>query len=527
MANRRPTYNLEEGSLHEQFINSRAKIRLFGGGYGNGKTAGMVILALTLAEAYPGSNGLIARGTYPKLNDTIRKEFIKWCPKGWIKSFPLSQGSNNTCTMHNGTEVSFRYMAQQGKNTDTGDTTSNLLSATYDWIIVDQIEDPEFSYKDFIDLLGRLRGNAPCVSDDMSMPRSGPRWLALSCNPTRNWVYHKLVKPLKLYEKTGRITDDLIWDEEKQAPMIELFEGSTYTNKANLEPDFIRTLEATYSGSMRERFLEGKWAAYEGLVYPTWDGSEQMIPYDEMHHLFLRTQNDYRRNVIPFEGYDYGLAAPACYGFWFMDVDGNVHLLDGFYEKELPLIGPSGTDNQVARIEEIRARYLPMLGIDSRDLWIDADPAVMKRAASGKSGVTGESVSWIVHQGTNGRVRFRSGNNDIMNGITKVNSYMVPMPKHNHPYTGSRPAPRLYISDRCDWFDDEASAYRWNKSRFDQNEDKPIDKDDHALDMAKYALSYKPHAPTFKDDKLMFANRRTIWYEPPDTRDDRPKARHM
>ena len=84
--------------------------------------------------------------------------------------------------MKNGSTVNFRYVAQQGKQTE--DSKSNLLSATYDWIIVDQMEDPEFSHKDFMDLMGRLRGNTEYSGDDPSMPRVGPRWFMATLNPT-------------------------------------------------------------------------------------------------------------------------------------------------------------------------------------------------------------------------------------------------------------------------------------------------------------------------------------------------------
>ena len=73
-----------------------------------------VIKALMLAKHYPGSNGLIARSTYPKLNDTIRKEFLKWCPDSWIKRKALS--IDNVVELENGTVVNFRYIAQQGKS---------------------------------------------------------------------------------------------------------------------------------------------------------------------------------------------------------------------------------------------------------------------------------------------------------------------------------------------------------------------------------------------------------------------------
>ena len=150
------TYNLLENSLNDKFFQSRAKIQFFGGGYGNGKTSAMVVKALLkVAKDYPGCNILMARSTYPKLNDTMRKTFLEFCPPEWIKSFPLSKNSDNTCTFVNGTTINFRYIAQR-KTTDDGSSTSNLLSATYDLIVVDQLEDPEIIHKDFKDLMGPL-----------------------------------------------------------------------------------------------------------------------------------------------------------------------------------------------------------------------------------------------------------------------------------------------------------------------------------------------------------------------------------
>ena len=132
------TYQLLEGGIHEAFFNSRAKIQFFGGGFGNGKTSAMVTKSLQLAKDYPGMNALMARSTYPKLNDTLRKTFIDFCPEQWIKAFPQSKNSENSCTLQNGTKFNFRYIAQK-TSTEDGGSTSNLLSATYDLAVIDQI----------------------------------------------------------------------------------------------------------------------------------------------------------------------------------------------------------------------------------------------------------------------------------------------------------------------------------------------------------------------------------------------------
>ena len=187
-------YNIKENSLHDKFQKSRAKVQVFGGGFGNGKSAALCIKALIMGNKYPGANILLARSTFPKLNSTLRVEFEKWCPKGSIKRNVNSK--ENFIELHNGTRFNFSYVAQQGKSNES--STSNLLSATYDAILIDQVEDPEITYKDFLDLLGRLRGSTRRRDDsDFTWPTTGPRFLILACNPTRNWVFKKLIKPLQ------------------------------------------------------------------------------------------------------------------------------------------------------------------------------------------------------------------------------------------------------------------------------------------------------------------------------------------
>jgi hypothetical protein len=126
-------------------------------------------------------------------------------PPDWIKKMPTQD--DNTCYLTNSTIVNFRYISQRGKQNVDGSTTSNLLSATYDWIGIDQIEDPEIVHKDLLDLMGRLRGQTPYRPDgeeDTTMPDSGPRWLMLTSNPTSNWVYKEIIKPIHVFKRTGR-----------------------------------------------------------------------------------------------------------------------------------------------------------------------------------------------------------------------------------------------------------------------------------------------------------------------------------
>ena len=228
-----PEYRIIEGSLQDRFMKLRTKIQFYGGGFGNGKTSGTCVKAIQLMKDYPGSHGAILRETLPKVTTTTMKEFFKWLPPTWIKSFNKQE---RVLTLINGSTCVFSYLAQQGSGSDT---TSNVLSATFDWALIDQVEDPGIVYKDFTDLLGRLRGSAKYIGDDPTMPKTGPRWLFLACNPTRNWVYKKLIEPYQYYKRTGIVKPDLIYNTNKNELMIEVVEGSTYENKDNIPEDFI------------------------------------------------------------------------------------------------------------------------------------------------------------------------------------------------------------------------------------------------------------------------------------------------
>lgn len=473
------SYRIKQGSLHQQFLASISPVQMFGGGFANGKTAAMCIKALQVGIDYPGANILMARSTYPKLNDTFRKEFIKWCPKEWIESFPLSKGSDNICTLVNGTTFVFRYIAQQGGSSEGG-STSNLLSQTFDAAFVDQIEDPEILHDDFLHLLGRMRGTAVYDGDDPRMPRYGPGWIVLSCNPTRNWVYKKLVKPLQKYQKTGERTPELAWDKINDVPMMELYEGSTYENEDNLTAEFIARLETMYTGTMRTRFLMGGWAAFEGLVYPTWNDIEQQVSHDRMFRWYLQHMQVPNSKIEYIEGYDYGIAKPSCYLFGFVDRYGNAHVLDGFYEAEMPI------HVQAQLIKEIRAAHFVS---DDQLEGILSDPAIFKRTASQKKGVAGYTVA---QQFSDYGVTMRMADNDVVNGVTRVQGFMTPDKLHRNPYTLDMGSSRFYINEELEFFDDEVTAYRWHVRTDGEQEDVPVKKDDHAMDTTKYMLCKRP-----------------------------------
>ena len=473
-----PTYNLEKDGLSFRFNKSRAKIQVMGGGFGNGKTAALCIKAIQCADDYPGMNGLLARETFPKLNDTLRKEFYKWIPKATIRRWPSKD--DNTLYMFNGTTINFRYVSQRGKTSEDGQTTSNLLSATYDLVGIDQIEDPGIVEKDFFDIMGRLRGSTPYRGTDPSMPTTGPRWFIITCNPTGNWFYRKIIKPLHLYAQKGLITPDLLIDKKTGKPIVELFEGSTYENEANLPEDFISGLESTFSGQMRDRFLLGKWAAYEGLVYPQFKEERHMLPRSFMlEYLENEAKNT---TVYALEGYDFGMASPTCYLFAFIDRFGRVFVIDGFYKpgEKMPF------EDQAAEIKRIRAKYTGLLEIKDP---IKADPDIFRRKVLPGHQSLGITINEILRSDFN--LKMTPADNSIDAGIVKVASYLNTYSTLPSIVKGEKSS-LIYFCDDLHFIADEFSSYFWKKNPLNVVEDKPIDRDDHAMDTIKYMLSFRP-----------------------------------
>lgn len=475
-----PIYRLKEGSTQWKFRKSRNKVQIFGGAFANGKSTGLIMKTLEIVKNYPGCLCCLGRATYPKLNDTLRKDFMEWAPKGWVKRGPTQD--DNTCYFNNGSVVQFRYIAQKGKSREDGTTTSNLLSATYDLVAIDQIEDPEISHKDFLDMLGRLRRKTPYRPDDGdeddTMPSTGPRWLLLGANPAHNWFYREIVYPYILWRDKRVFSDKLIVDEATGEPLIDLLESSTYENADNLEPDYIKTLEAAYKGQMRDRYLLGKWAAFEGLVHPTFDHNRNVMKRDLMLDYLDKLQERHVR-VVMLEGYDFGLVSPSCYLIGFVDDYGRVFIIDGFYQGEFNYM------DQPDAIAELRAKYTRWFQVREPIL---ADPAIFKKMIVQKR----QTGTTIASEFTGMGIQMRAADNSIITGIAKVNAYINGKNGVPHIVTGDDPGPLLYVAEELTWWLDEVGSYYWKRNPQMAFTDEPIDNNDHAMNTTKYLLSRLP-----------------------------------
>lgn len=465
------TFEFDEGENPDQlhFFECKAPIAGFTGGFGNGKTAVLGLGAITIASQYRNARVLVGRASRPKLEDSTKPELMKWLPPDWVAKWPTDR-HNNILLKHTNSTIEFRHIRQEGKG--KGEEQSNLLSATYDAIFVDQLDDPEFTPKDFADLIGRMRGTAVYIGNDPEMPPVGPQWFRFGANPTRNWLYREVVGPYFTYQRTGVITQKLMVDIETKRPIVQVYNAKSEANQKHTGKDYVNRMKAVFRGSMAKRYVEADWGAYEGLVYPDYDDTLHMVDGNELREYVEQQLAEDMLGVV--EGYDYGQVSPSCYLLAFFNDTGDVFILDGYYESML------NVQKQAKRIKEIRNKYQ----IVPRD-HIYADPDVF-RGRNASATKVGESIANLFKE--NG-IEMQRGANAIESGIDKVASYLVADDMHMHPIKRVYGAPRLFVSSELEFWHNEIADYYWNKNVTGDNVDKPMDRNDHAMDATKYLFT--------------------------------------
>ncbi|MBQ7653976.1 MAG: PBSX family phage terminase large subunit, partial [Clostridia bacterium] len=72
----------------------------------------------------------------------------------------------------------------------------------------------------------------------------------------------------------------------------------------SLSKEMLERYRSLYSGAFFERFVEGKWVAAEGAVYPM---------FDEKTHVVSAPENEFEKYFISC---DYGTVNPSSFGLW-------------------------------------------------------------------------------------------------------------------------------------------------------------------------------------------------------------------
>lgn len=264
------------------FLFSNAKEKLFSGAFGAGKSRTLAHNAALKARHEGNVVGLF-RKTLTALKATTLKVLLE---KDGSLDPVLPEGSYK----HNKTEHTIKIHGAGQIYYGGLDDPLRIASLNLGSAFVDEAR--EMDEAEYMMLLGRLRNN----SDPY-------RQLGLATNPDApsHFLHKRFFK-----------------DKDSTRAVFQ----TKSTDNFFLPQDYIDML-AKFTGQYRDRFVLGKWVAFEGLIYDN---------FSREAHLFHRDIHEFKWFLLSI---DEGYSDPAVIGLWGIDSDNRMHLLKMFYKRQV------------------------------------------------------------------------------------------------------------------------------------------------------------------------------------------------
>lgn len=228
----------------------------------------------------------------------------------------------------------------------------------------------------------------------------------------------------------------------------------TMDDNPTLSEEYKRDMRASYSGVFFDRMIKGEWTNAAGAVYPMWDPTRHVIPFDQMPPL---------QDVLGV-GMDYGTT------------NATTGLMLGVTAEEAPrlvLMDEWGYDSKETGIRltdaELSRRFRDWLPREHapfptglRPRFIMLDPAAASFRTQLHQDLRGTGLSpW-------------PADNAVLQGIATIGNLLE---------TG-----RLIATDRCPGWQSEVTEYRWSSDASDKGIDEVVKEDDHYLDGGRYII---------------------------------------
>lgn len=287
----------------------------------------------------------------------------------------------------------------------------------------------------------------------------GSWWMTLTPIMGMEWMYDDIYTVGK--------------EDTSETPLIGVTEVSMHENPHLGEVEVAEFL-AMLSEDDKDARVAGKFIRRGGLIYKefdylvhTIDPLEEINPYWEL-----------------YMSIDHGYNNPTAVYWHAVDSDGDVITFYEHYAAEMVV------QEHAARIKEINATFGISPGINV------CDPAMSQR-----NPVTGDSI--IAEYAKHG-VYLVAGNNDVITGINKINTYLKPW--------GPGGRPKWRITRNCVELVKELKKYRWktwaNKTseRTNNKYDQPHKKDDHGCDSCRYFFTLMPDLKPIVNKELPSKN---------------------
>lgn len=237
-----------------------------------------------------------------------------------------------------------------------------------------------------------------------------------NCNPEHphHWFYEQWIKK----------------SEEKNALSLHF----TMEDNPALSEEIIARYKALYTGAFYERFVEGKWVAAEGLVYPMFNKNHIKSAPEHMSEYYVSC--------------DYGTANPCSMGLWGKRGEKWYRIREYYHNSRLLKV--QKTDEEYYRELE---NLVSGLSIEA----VIVDPS---------------ALSFIECIKRHGKYKVIPAKNEVINGIRRVSDAIR--------------EGNILISPDCEDIIREFSLYRWDERA---GKDMPKKENDHAMDDMRYFVS--------------------------------------
>ena len=185
-----------------------------------------------------------------------------------------------------------------------------------------------------------------------------------------------------------------------------------------------------------KRMVLGEWVVAEGAIYDQWDERVHVVSEDPVPEKYI-------------VGVDYGTSSVTTF-ILLAQSRGKWYAVDEHYY-DARATGRQKTDAEHA------ADFIAWLG-NRRPSAIEVDPS---------------ASSFKLELKRTGIKRVNDADNDVLDGIRDVASALS--------------GDTFYVHERCEHLRQEFTTYVWDEKAQERGEDKPVKRDDHALDALRYA----------------------------------------
>lgn len=222
-----------------------------------------------------------------------------------------------------------------------------------------------------------------------------------------------------------------------------------------LTPDFVARMKRSYTGLFYRRYILGEWVAAEGSVFPSFDPDRHVRPALEMPRLFTR-------HAV---GVDYGAANPTAFVLMSWDGDDGRAWVRRLYYHDGRVAGVRTDEEHARALADLTAHLPRRIGSTAPACPIVVDPSAL------------HFMETLRRRGFD----VRPADNRVEFGLG-----LVGMLLDND---------RLRILDVPETLPlvDEFGSYEWDTKASEKGHDKPVKRNDHAIDGLRYVVATLLH----------------------------------